>query len=312
MTTGKRYVPITTLASGAELGLHLHEIVGTAGDGPTVGISAAIHGNEPTGTHVVLELARHFAAHRGFRGRLLLLPVANPLAFEDNSRCTPLDHQNLNRVFPGDRRGMVTEQLAAVIVEEFLNRIDVFIDLHTGTDRPTVDYVYIRNAEALSRSFGSRVLYRPRRGVAGTLYDGTSVTVTEARDVPSVVVELGGGIIDQAPYVERGLRGMRNLLKTAGVVPGAPDPVPAQVVVHGIEIVRPTMGGFLETEAPPLGEEIRGGVLGRIVSPYTFKELEVIENPVSNGIMILSHLTRNLVQPGDYGYMVGNLDGAET
>ena len=50
-------------------------------------------------------------------------------------------------------------------------------------------------------------------------------------------------------------------------------------------------------------------VLGRIVSPYTFEELEVIENPVEDGVMILSHLTRNLVQPGDYAFMVGNLEG---
>ncbi len=55
-------------------------------------------------------------------------------------------------------------------------------------------------------------------------------------------------------------------------------------------------------------ETIDGGkVLGRIVSPYTFEELEVIENTVPNGVMILAHLTRNVVQPGDYLYMVGGV-----
>ncbi|MCH8182352.1 MAG: succinylglutamate desuccinylase/aspartoacylase family protein [Proteobacteria bacterium] len=308
-----RFVPISTLANGAELGLHIHEIVGEKGDGPTVGISAAVHGNEPTGTHIILELARRFRARPDFRGRLLLLPVANPLAFEGNSRCTPLDHQNLNRLFPGDKGGWFTEQLAAVIAEEFLTKIDAFVDLHSGTDRPTVDYVYIRNAEALSRSFGSRILYRPQEGVGGTIYEGTSVSVTEQRDVPSVVVELGGGVIDQAPYIKRGVAGVLNILKTLKVLDGEPAPPPPQIVVRGIELFRPTQGGFLETDAPPLGEEIAGGaVLGRVVSPYTFEEVEVIKNSVPHGIMILSHLTRNLVQPGDYGYMVGDLDGHET
>ena len=73
---------------------------------------------------------------------------------------------------------------------------------------------------------------------------------------------------------------------------------------------------FTPDAAPPLGERIAGGaVLGRVVSPYTFEELEVIRSPVQSaegGIMILSHLTRNLVQPGDYGYMVGDLAGHET
>ena len=53
-------------------------------------------------------------------------------------------------------------------------------------------------------------------------------------------------------------------------------------------------------------------MLGRVVSPYTFEEVEVIKNSLPRGIMILSHLTRNLVQPGDYGYMVGDMDGHET
>ena len=97
------------------------------------------------------------------------------------------------------------------------------------------------------------------------------------------------------------------------VLDGEPDPPPPQIVVRGIELFRPTEGGFLETDAPPLGEEIAGGaVLGRVVSPYTFEETEVIKNTVPRGIMILSHLTRNLIQPGDYGYMVGDLDGHET
>jgi hypothetical protein len=77
-------------------------------------------------------------------------------------------------------------------------------------------------------------------------------------------------------------------------------------------MVRLKAGGFLCTEAPPLGEEIAGGaVLGRVVSPYTFKEMEVIRNPVDQGIMILSHLTTGLVQPGEDGYMVGDLTGCK-
>jgi predicted deacylase len=119
-------------------------------------------------------------------------------------------------------------------------------------------------------------------------------------------VELGGGLIDQRPYVARGVRGIANILAKLGMTGEAPAPPPEQIVVTSIVTIRPRMGGFLETEAPPLGKTIEeGAVLGRVVSPYTFEELEVIRNPVPRGIMILSHLTRNVVEPGDYGYMVG-------
>ena len=300
----RRHV-VTTLANGSEIVLFLHELRGKLGDGPTVGICAAIHGNEPTGTEIVLEVTRRFA-NGSFRGRLLLLPVANPPGFEANARHTPIDDQNLNRLFPGKQDGWFSEQLAYTITEVFLTKIDVLVDLHSGGDRPTVDYVYIRNSEELSRSFGSRVLYRAQSGATGTMFAGTSIGVTEERGVPSVTVELGGGLIDQAPYVERGVRGITNIMSTLNMIDEPPASPPEQVVVSSIQTVRPRHGGILETVAPDLGETVeQGAVLGRVVSPYTFEELEEITNPAANGVMILSHLTRNVVQPGDYGYMVG-------
>jgi predicted deacylase len=301
----------TTMADGTDAVLHIHELTGHAGDGPTVGVSAAIHGNENTSAQIVRALWPVLSS-TPLRGRVLLLPVANPRAMAVNHRFTPVDELNLNRQFPGDASGWHTDQLAAAITREFLDEIDVHIDLHAGTDRPTVDYVYILNAESLSRAFGSRVLYRPEVGVAGTTFTGTTKDVTiDRHGIPSVVVELGGGIVDQTPYVERGVAGVLNILRTTGTLDGDPDPPPVQTVVRGIETIRPTQGGWLETEAPPLGEHIAGGrVLGRVISPYSFEELEVIRSPVGRGIMILSHLSRNLVNPGDYGYMVGALGEA--
>ena len=62
------------------------------------------------------------------------------------------------------------------MIREFLGRIDVLIDLHAGGAMPTVDYTYVFDDEALSRAFGTKLLYRPTGG-AGT----------------------GTGVVDQAP-----------------------------------------------------------------------------------------------------------------
>ena len=302
----------STMANGTDAVLHIHEIVGGAGDGPTVGISGSIHGNENTGSQIIRSLWP-ILSQAPIKCRIRLLPVANPWALAVNHRFTPIDELNLNRQFPGDPKGSFSDQLATAITREFLEKIDIYFDIHAGTDRPTVDYVYILNAENLSRSFGSRVLYRPKEGVEGTTFSGTSKDVTvDSRGCPTVVVEIGGGIVDQAPYVQRGVDGVINMLKAAGVYDEDPVPLPSQIVVRGINSIRPTQGGWLETEAPALGEEIDGGaVLGRVVSPYTFEELEVISSPVEKGIMILSHPRRNLVEPGDISYMVGDLVDAE-
>ena len=301
----------TTMADGTDAVLTIHELCGER-DGPVVGISGSIHGNENAGSQIIRALWPHLVSAR-LSGRLLLLPVGNPRAFAVNRRYTPVDELNLNRQFPGSTTGWYSDHLAAAITREFLEKIDIHIDLHAGTDRPTVDYVYILNNEALSRAFGSSVLYRPTEGMGGTKYSGTTKSVTvDQRGIPSVVVELGGGVVSQDPYVARGVAGVLNMLTEAGVLEGEAVPPPPQIVVSRIEIVRPTQGGWLETEAPALGQEIgEGAVLGRVVSPYTFEELEVIHTPVSRGIMILSHLTRNVVEPGDYGYMVGDMYTAE-
>ena len=301
-----------TMADGTDAVLTIHELAGNAG-GPTVGISGSVHGNENAGSQIIRALWPHLRGCR-ITGRILLLPVANPRAFAVNKRYTPIDELNLNRQFPGSTSGWYSDHLAAAITREFLEKIDVHIDLHAGTDRPTVDYVYIMNDEALSRAFGSTVLYRPMEGLAGTTYSGTTKSVTvDRRKIPSIVVELGGGIVEQEPYVARGVAGTLNVLRAAGAIEGDARPPPPQTVVRGIEIVRPRHGGWLETEAPPLGQVIgEGAVLGKVVSPYSFETLEVIKSPVRHGIMILSHLNRNLVEPGDYGYMVGDMDTAES
>ena len=302
------FKPLAHMVDGSLSGLHIHDIAGDLGDGPTLGICGAIHGNEHTGTHTILDFVR---ALRGtpFRGRLKLLPVANPRGFAANERFTSVDRMNLNRVFPGSRQGTYSEQLAELISKEFIEKVNVLVDLHTGTDRPTVDYSYIFNDEGLSRATGSKLLYRPKPGAA---YAGTTATLAIDKKIATTVVELGGGIVDQGPYAARGVAALFNIMRYLKMLNGAPAARANQVILSAIALVRPTQGGFIETAAPALGEKIAGGaVLGKIISPYTFAELETMTNPVKNGVMILSHLSRNFIEAGDYAYMVGDLDTVE-
>ena len=61
-----------------------------------------------------------------------------------------------------------------------------------------------------------------------------------------------------------------------------------------------------------MGGEVRGGqVLGRVVSPYSMEELEVIRCPFERGVVVLTHLVPSVVEPGIYGFMIGNLSSAE-
>ena len=300
-----RPIRVATLASGTELILPLHEITGDR-PGPTLGISAAIHGEEAVGVEIVYRFMAETDLS-DLAGRLLVLPVANPFSYAGITRNTPIDMTNLNRIFPGNPDGMLTEQLAARMGDEFLTKLDVYVDLHAGGAYPTVDYVYIINDEPLSRAFGSRLLYRPQETLLGT-----SISVTRERGIRSVVVELGGGDVEQGAYVRRGIEGLRNVLRSLQMLPGAPAGPPPQIVLREIAVIRPHQGGLLLPEVTAMGSEVRGGtVLGRVVSPYSFEELEVIRSPFERGIVVLTHQTADVVEPGIYGYMIGNLATAE-
>src|SRR5687768_12083313 len=105
MTPGRsmRWIEVTTLATGLPLRIAVHEITG-AKPGPTVGITASVHGDELAPVEALRRLLETIDPAE-MSGRLVVVPVVNPLAFQAQTRHTPQDMQNLNRVFPGDPDG---------------------------------------------------------------------------------------------------------------------------------------------------------------------------------------------------------------
>ncbi|MCE9591452.1 MAG: succinylglutamate desuccinylase/aspartoacylase family protein [Planctomycetes bacterium] len=99
--------------------------------GPTWLLSAAIHGDEYEGPEAIRRAVRELSGMK-FPGRVIALPVANPMAYAAGVRCTPEDRGNLNRVFPGDANGSVTPQWADWLWRTFAARADRLIDLHAG------------------------------------------------------------------------------------------------------------------------------------------------------------------------------------
>ena len=129
----------------------------------------------------------------------------------------------------------------------------------------------------------------------------------------NIWIKLGGGTVDQKPYVERYVEGVMNMMRALGVIEGEVKPAREdQIFINEIGIVRPRHGGWIETLGPKNGEQVDDEMLlGRIVNPYTFETVEELRGPFARGVMLMHHPSRNLVQPGEYGFLVANLDGVE-
>jgi predicted deacylase len=243
------------------------------------------------------------------RGRLRLIPVANPLALQTLTRGTPLavEISNLNRVFPADPSIDLPARMAHALQSGFLDEITHLVDLHAGGTFPIVDYTISLHDLDAALAFGQRVI----RQVEG--YAGTMGALAAAQGKTAVVAEIGGGYARDAEYIAMGVRGVLNVMRHLGMLDGRPQRPPQQIVLTEIATLRPGHGGLLYSELEPdrIGAEVaKGTLLGRVVSPHTFELLEDLRAPFARNVILLLRPGVTAVNPGDYAYMLGNLNGA--
>lgn len=130
---GRRFfqLPVCRTFSG-DVTLPLHVVTG-AQEGPTLAITAAVHGDETTPVMMIRDLLNGLDPV-SLVGRLVAVPTCNPPAIAMFGRQTPEQHgkTDLHDVFPGNPRGNLTQMIAAVLSEQVIEHADVLIDYHCG------------------------------------------------------------------------------------------------------------------------------------------------------------------------------------
>ncbi len=155
------------------------------GDWPTALLVSGTHGDEYEGQVALCNLVKSLDPAR-IRGRVIILPAANFPAAMAGRRTSPIDEGNLNRLFPGDPDGTVTEQIAYHIEHELVPMADLVCDLHSGGS----SLMYVPSAlfggwrrdgstaegVAALKAFGSPIAYvaEQNQGGARTLSGGAA------------------------------------------------------------------------------------------------------------------------------------------
>lgn len=302
-------IPVCTMADTHELTLAVH-VIDSGRPGPTVAAVATHHGDEV----FTVELLRQLDAEMRrteFRGTLLIMPLANPYAFAAGTRNTPVDLHNLNRVFPGNPDGWFTDILADAIWTNLIPKIDALIDYHCGGTDTCIHYTYTLSPET---AFGRQVHELALLGSAEVLYEtehpaGSLAGLTSSQQIPSVILEVGGGVAFGTDYLDRGLAATKRILMKLGMLDGTPEQGPARIVCRKGGSVRPHHGGLFQPEVglDLLGKSVSGGtVLGRVISPATFEELEVITAPYPRTEVMMVRSRMGKVEAGEYAYILGD------
>jgi len=99
-------------------------------NGPTILITAGIHGDEINGIEIVRQIIAK-GINKPKIGTIICIPVINIFGFINMEREFP-DGRDLNRVFPGSQTGSLASRIANKLVKEIVPHADFILDFHTG------------------------------------------------------------------------------------------------------------------------------------------------------------------------------------
>ncbi len=124
-------LPVARLATGAEVHLTL-EVLHGRDPGPALWLSGALHGDEPIGVEVIRQVLERIRP-KEMAGTVIAIPVVNVIGFMSESRYLP-DRRDLNRAFPGSKRGSLAAQMANLFMTEVVQHCQYGIDFHCGSN----------------------------------------------------------------------------------------------------------------------------------------------------------------------------------
>ncbi|MBT8486615.1 MAG: succinylglutamate desuccinylase/aspartoacylase family protein [Phycisphaerae bacterium] len=261
--------------------------------GPTVCVTAAVHGDEINGTGAIRQIARE-QPFSVVAGTLVLVPVVNILGFERHSRYLP-DRRDLNRSFPGSHKGSQTGRLARSFFDQVISRCAYCIDLHTAAVRRT-NFPNVRAdmsdpaVAALARAFGAELI------VSGKGPKGSLRAAACEHGCPTIILEAGEVWKVEPSVVEYAIRGIRNCLVFLGMVEGEPTEPPYRIEADSTKWVRAEHGGFLEFHVGP-GDIVNANDMIATNTSLLGDEINTVSAP--QGGVVLGMTTMPSVVPGD-------------
>ena len=277
------------------------EVVRGQRPGPSVWLTAAIHGDELNGVDVIRRVLRRLDTET-LAGSVLAVPIVNVFGFNARSRYLP-DRRDLNRSFPGSATGSLAAQLAHLLMTEVVDHADVGVDLHTGSDHrfnlPQIranldDPETLRLAEAFAAPITMHAAVR----------DGSLRGAATGLGKPVLLYEAGEPQRFNGESIEVGVRGVLNVLRALEMLPprkpAAPaEPTrPASVRVASSKWVRAKRSGiFRPAGRANLGDRVaKGDRLGTIADAFG-RNRSALKAPFPG--VVIARANNPLVHRGD-------------
>lgn len=296
--------PISETFLGEPIRIPLTICVGTE-PGPTLFVSAAVHGDELNGVKVAKELASRLNPE-SLAGTVVILHVVNVPGYLAQQRYIPIYDQDLNRSFPGRDQSTPAQRIANGVFTGILRHCDYGIDLHTSTrGRTTTFHVRAQMdrpaVENLATAFGENVI------ISGVGEEENSLrTACVAAGIPTITIEMGEAHRFQEEYVSRALAGIRNVTVELGLEEGTVTHPSWRKVIDATREktwLRSDVGGVVDIlvkrrQVLEEGEKVCtitdhfGEREHVITAPYTGLVVGLLQNPIAQPGHPICHFVR--------------------
>ena len=240
------HLKVGTMPDGTAVRLPIVLING-AKPGKTLYLQSISDGDELNGIAVLHEILRQVRPE-SLRGRIIAVPIVNFHAFHAKQAHSPVDNVKMNRCFPGKPNGTSSERIAHRLFSSAIRQADYCIDIHQGGVHPMVDEVRVRVSEdhpqhaislELARVYGIGYIL-DQKGPEGQLAQAAPDV-----GIPTIDPELGGCHGWDATSIEKGVRGVLNVLKYYDFIDGTAQIPDHQVIVKRLVTLLSNEGGFV-------------------------------------------------------------------
>lgn len=287
-------VPVAPMYTHADLSITVQVIRGKR-PGPTLFISAAIHGDEINGVEIIRRLLQQRSL-RNIRGSLIAIPIVNVYGFLNHTRYLP-DGRDLNRSFPGSPKGSLTGRVAHTFIQEIVSKCTHGIDLHTGS-RHRSNFPQIRadlddpQTQAMTEAFGVPL------AIDAKIRDGSLRDCAGAAGIPVILYEAGEALRFEEMYIRAGVKGIINVMRSIGMLPKSRSKrSPASPIVSDqTSWVRAPESGILRTFIPLGDKVVKGQTIAMVADPLGTAETAILA-PADG--MVIGRTNLPLVYEGD-------------
>jgi len=236
--------------------------------GPTILITAGIHGDEVNGVEIVRQIIAK-GINKPKRGTIICIPVINIFGFLHMDREFP-DGRDLNRMFPGTKSGSLASRVAYKLIHEIVPQVDLILDFHTGgSERFNAAQLRIVNndsaLEELATIFGAPfVLYSKNlnKSFRNTCYK---------LGIPMLLFEGGKSFNFDNNITNTAVNGVKRVLNHFGMLHSKfkiSKPKTTCVFISESKWIRAKYSGMFRASALINKAVNKGDVIGHITDPF--------------------------------------------